>query len=47
MNIFERVHPEATAIFMFDNAPSHKRIADNALNVEKINVGPGGKQPKM
>ena len=32
---------------LFDNAPSHKKIADNQLNVEKINVSSGWKQPVM
>ena len=35
------------AFFIFDNAPSHRKMADDALNVDKMNVGPGGKQPKM
>ena len=47
VNVFERVHPEATAIFIFDNAPSHKKIADDVPNADRMNVGPGGKQPKM
>ena len=45
--IFERLHPEATGVFLFDNAPSHRKVADDALNADKMNVGPGGKQPKM
>ena len=44
---FEKVHPDAQAVFLFDNAPSHKKVPDDALNVEKMNVGPGGKQPVM
>ena len=47
INIFERIHPDATGIFMFDNAPSHRKMANDALNAEKMNVGPGGKQPAM
>ena len=47
VDIFERVHPHATGIFLFDNAPSHRKMADDALNVDKMNVGPGGKQPKV
>ena len=47
VDIFERIHPVATALFLFDNAPSHRKVADNALNADKLNVGPGGKQPKM
>lgn len=47
VNIFERVHPHARGIFLFDNAPSHKELAEDALNADKMNVGPGGKQPVM
>ena len=47
IDIFERIHPDATALFLFDNAPSHRKVADDTLNADKINVGPGGKQPKM
>ena len=47
IDIFERIHPEATALFLFDNAPSHRKMPDDALNADKMNVGPGGKQPKM
>ena len=41
---FERVHPDARGIFIFDNAPSHRKMADDTLNGDKMNVGPGGKQ---
>ena len=47
INIFERVHPNATGIFLFDNAPSHRKVVDDALNADRMNVGPGGKQPIM
>ena len=47
VDIIERVHPQATALFLFDNAPSHRKVADDVLNADRINVGPGGKQPKM
>ena len=47
VDIFEQVHPDARGLFLFDNAPSHRKMADEALNADKINVGPGGKQPKM
>ena len=39
MDIFERVYPHATGIFVFDNAPSHCKIADDTLNAaDKMNV---------
>ena len=43
-NIFERVHPDAAGIFLFDNAPSHRKVADDALNADRMNVGLGEKQ---
>ena len=47
IDIFERVHPQAKALFLFDNAPSHRKYADDVPNADRMNVGPGGKQPKM
>ena len=47
IDIFQRIHPDCRGIFLFDNAPSHRKVADDALNGDKMNVGPGGKQPKM
>ena len=47
VDIFERVHPNATAIFLFDNAPSHRKVAEDALNADHMNAGPGGKQAIM
>ena len=47
VNIFERVHPEAQGLFLFDNAPSHWKVSDDSLNADKMNVGPGGKQTIM
>ena len=47
VDIFERVHPDAVGVFLFDNAPSHRKMADDAFNADKMNVGSGGKQPVM
>ena len=47
IDIFDRVHPYATALFLFGNTPSHRKVPEDALNVDRMNVGPGGKQPKM
>ena len=47
VDIFERVHPEARVIFFFDNAPSHRKFSNDMPNADHMNVGPGGKQPKM
>ena len=46
INIFERKYPGVQGIFLFDNAPSHRKFADDALNVNSMNVGPGGKQSR-
>ena len=45
--IFETVHPNAVAVFAFDNSTNHGAMAKDALNVAKMNVGPGGKQAVM
>ena len=47
INIFERKYPNHTALFLFDNAPSHCKCSDDSLNAKKMNVNPGGKQPVM
>eukprot|EP01084_Bolivina_argentea_P310556 537424_1 len=35
------------ALFQFDNAGCHTKTADDALNVNHMNVNPGGKQHKL
>ena len=45
--IFEIVHPNAIAVFAFDNSTNHGAMADNALCAQRMNLNPGGKQPKM
>lgn len=45
--IFEKKYPTAKGIFIFDHAPSHMKKPDDALNVERMNVKDGGKQPFM
>ena len=47
VDIFEKVHPEAQGLFLFDNAPSHRKVSDDSLNADRMNVGPGGKQAVM
>ena len=44
INIFEKIHPGAQRLFLFDNTPSHKKLADDSLNVKKMNVNLGGMQ---
>ena len=45
VNIFEAKYPIAQGIFIFDHAPSHMKGPEDALNVDKMNVRDGGKQP--
>ena len=47
IKIFEKKFPGITGIFLFDNAPSHKKSADNNLNASNMNVYPGGKQSAL
>ena len=45
VDIFEEKYPGVTGMFIFDNAPSHVKKADDVLNPDKMNVSDGGKQP--
>ena len=47
VDIFERIHSYATTLFLFDNATSHHKVLDDAVNADRMNVGLGGKRPKM
>ena len=43
IDIFEHKHPHAQGVFIFDNAPCHRKCSEDSLNVNRMNVGPGGK----
>jgi len=45
--IFERQYPGHVAVFAFDNSSGHACKADDALVANRMNLGPGGKQPQM
>ena len=45
VDIFNAKYPNAQGLFIFDNAPSHCNLPNDALNVSKMNVGSGGRQP--
>ena len=45
--IFEKRYPDCQAVFIFDNASNHAAFAQDALVAKNMNLGPGGKQPKM
>jgi hypothetical protein len=47
MDIFEAKYPDACGLFLFDNAPSHRKVANDALNAAAMNVNSGGSQPVM
>ena len=47
IDIFSRKFPDKIGIFMFDNAPSHRKFPKDGLNATTMNVKPGGKQPVM
>lgn len=47
IDIFEEKYPHARGLFLYDNAPSHRKTAPDALNANAMNVGPGGKQLQM
>ena len=41
------LYPDFDFIFLFDHSNGHDRLQEDGLSVSKINVGWGGKQPKM
>ena len=45
--IFKFAFPNFRGLFAFDNASSHCAYAEDALIAERMNFGPGGKQPWM
>ena len=47
MGILKAKYPGPQGLFLFDNAPSHRKFASDALNVKLMNVGPGVKQAKV
>ena len=44
LDIFEALYP---GLFVFDNAPSHYKKADDSLHPDRMNISDGGKQPRM
>ena len=47
IKIFEHTHPNCIAIFVFDRSSAHEGFSENALNINNMNVNPGGKQRKL
>jgi hypothetical protein len=44
VDIFEYLHPNAVGVWVFDCSSSHEGLTSNALNINNMNVNPGGKQ---
>jgi hypothetical protein len=47
VDIFEFLHPNKVAVFVFDCSSAHEGLAANALNVNNMNVKGGGKQSHL
>ena len=47
ISLFEKKYAGCQGLFIFDNAPSHMKRPVDALNVDRMNVRDGGKQPFM
>ena len=49
LNIAEIKYPVSShsIVFLFDQSSGHTAYAEDALNVNRMNVNPGGSQPKM
>ncbi len=42
--IFELTHPNCMAVFIFNRSSAHEGFAEDALNINHMNVNPSGKQ---
>lgn len=45
--VFEYTHPGCISIFVFDRFSAHGGFAEDALNINSMNLHPGGKQKKL
>ena len=45
--IFEVLHPGCVGVFCFDQSTNHNAMAADALIATRMNLSPGGAQPKM
>lgn len=46
VKIFEHLFPSATGVFVFDCSSAHEAFSEDALNVNRMNLNPGGKNCK-
>ena len=44
INIFKQTHPNQIGIFLFNCSSAHKELSHDALNINNMNVNPGGNQ---
>ena len=47
VDVFEYLFPDAVGVFVFDCSSSHEAFGKDALNINNMNVKPGGKQARM
>ena len=47
IDIFEYLHPDKVGVWVFDCSSAHEGLAADALNVNNMNVNPGGKQKHL
>ena len=47
ISIFKYLHPNCVAVFVFDRSSTHKGFAEDALNINNMNVNPEGRQRKL
>lgn len=45
--IFERLHPSAQGVWIFDCSSAHESFGPSALRVQNMNLAPGGKQARL
>ena len=45
--VFKHTHPDCIGVFVFDQLSAHEGYANNTLNVNSMNINPGGKQKKL
>lgn len=46
-DIFEHTHPDMIGVWVFDCSSAHEGLAEDALNINNMNVNPGGKQTHL
>ena len=47
IKVFEHTHTNCTAIFVFDRSSAHEGFSENSLNINNMNINPGGRQRKL